>query len=495
MSCPLVTSPRPITLGALGTSLTWGADLPDQQRQAWPSVLQSMLRKRARRDDVFVFSGALRASSADFAALCFDELWGPSWSDARGVARAPRLDLAIVEYNWSSSAAQVAALVDALHARGIAVVGVLYYHPVNIHRLGKVKNDDTPWKNANSVGKHHTFVKVFHDRGVPFVNTSVLNEQYGWRAMLNTTKGIMSAAHLSPIGHVGIARLLTDLLLDTAAPGNAGCVEAFSLPRKPAVARGPALRGSRHRSSSSRNGGDGSNSGDGSGSGGGQAAARRQVDADADEAASAASAPGHSSVAPADYFCRIGSSLSDIVVEERSGSGGAGAAGGAISSDGTSGGGNDGAWKLVSEEGRTPGFVAGGGNATLRLSVPMPTGGRFLSLGFEKSARHRAHAAVSCAGACICAPLDMDVHSTKKYTYLQRSPPRWLMPISPAASSAPSSASLWPRGEASVPGAWCTVVVRASKLESGRLMLKALTLSSARAGNKSVSTNSLYSLP
>jgi hypothetical protein len=183
--CPLSASPRPIVVGALGTSLTWGSDLPHRETEAWPARLQARLRARLGRDDIFVHNGAMRASSADFAALCFDELWGREWQDARGVARPPRLDLAIIEYNWSSSAAQVAALVEALAARGIPSVGVLYYHPVNVHRLGRVKNDQTPDRGASSVGKHANFAKAFADRGVPYVNTSRLNEAFGWRAMLN----------------------------------------------------------------------------------------------------------------------------------------------------------------------------------------------------------------------------------------------------------------------------------------------------------------------
>ncbi len=51
MSCPLArpiggASERPIFIGAIGTSLTFGVDLPDPARQAWPRVLQSMLRSR-----------------------------------------------------------------------------------------------------------------------------------------------------------------------------------------------------------------------------------------------------------------------------------------------------------------------------------------------------------------------------------------------------------------------------------------------------------------
>ena len=198
-ACPIDSAPRPLSIGALGTSLTWGADLPSREIDAWPRVLQALLRARAGRDDIFVFNGAMRASSADFAALCFDELWGGAWADARGLARAPRLDLAIIEYTWSSSASQIGALIEALHARGIACIGILYYHPVNLARLGKVKNDPTPDYKASSIGRHATYARVFDAHRVPFVNTSLLNERYGWRRMMNTTRRILSAAAGGPL--------------------------------------------------------------------------------------------------------------------------------------------------------------------------------------------------------------------------------------------------------------------------------------------------------
>ena len=94
-----------------------------------------------------------------------------------------------------------------------------------MHRLGKVKNDPTPWRHATSVGKHASFARAFSERGVRFVNTSHLNEEYGWRAMLNTTRGILSAAHLSPLGHSGIARLLGALLTNSSE----GCADATLL--------------------------------------------------------------------------------------------------------------------------------------------------------------------------------------------------------------------------------------------------------------------------
>ena len=133
---------------------------------------------------------------------------------------------------------------------------------------------------------------------------------------------------------------------------------------------------------------------------------------------------------------------------------------------------------LFPPDGRTAGLVAAAVNATLTLSVPPPRRGRFLSLGFERSHRHHAAAAISCAGACVCAPITYDAHTSKKYTYLQRTSPRW---VEPAIVTSGSAAS-------------CDVIVRATRLDAGRLMLKAVTMATPRAGNRSVSTSSLYAL-
>ena len=109
----------------------------------WPGILQSVLRQTY--PNVWVINGAVRASSADLAALCFDELWGPQWIDANGAARAPRLDLAIVEYSWTSSQEQVDALIEALHRRAVPVLAFHYYHAVNPYRaFAKTKKGQAP---------------------------------------------------------------------------------------------------------------------------------------------------------------------------------------------------------------------------------------------------------------------------------------------------------------------------------------------------------------
>lgn len=423
MSCPIDAVQRPLMVGALGTSLTWGSDLPSRERDAWPTVLQQLLRARTNRADIFVFNGAMRASSADFAALCFDELWGPAWADGRGLARAPRLDLAVIEYTWSSSASQVSALIETLHSRGIPVLGVLYYHPVNLARLTKIKNDQTPDYHASSIGKHVSYAHVFDQHSVPYINTSHLNDRHGWRKMMNTTRGILSAAHLSPLGHHGIATLLTEQIYSSKE----SCAASFRLPQPPSSSSGTSSASS-----------------------------------------GASPLPPPPRPRSDDFFCRIGTSLGDMLDTTR-----------------TRG------WQvLVPADNRTPGIVATSLNASLSLLLPTPTNGRFMSLAFERSQWHQGTARVSCGGGCVCAPQEFDLHTTKKYTYLQRTRPRWLSARQSADGSSSSCTAA-----AAVASGWCEIAVQPITLTAGRLMIKAVTVSPPRAGNKSIGVNSLYSLP
>ena len=62
-------------------------------------------------------NAAVRASSADFAALCYDEIWPDR--------RRPHLDLAIVDYTFTSTAPQLTVLVDRLQSLGIPTLALL----------------------------------------------------------------------------------------------------------------------------------------------------------------------------------------------------------------------------------------------------------------------------------------------------------------------------------------------------------------------------------
>ena len=60
---------------------------------------------------------------------------------------------------------QVAALIASLHDRGVPALAVLYYHPVNLRRLGRFHDDPTPDLGASSIGRHQSFARVFENHG------------------------------------------------------------------------------------------------------------------------------------------------------------------------------------------------------------------------------------------------------------------------------------------------------------------------------------------
>ena len=108
----------PITIGALGNSITFGAGVG--ANRSWPVQLQKSLSARFGHNEsatetqvgsIRMLNGAIRASSADFAALCYDEIWRRA-----GWSHAPPLDIAIIDYSYTSSVGQLAALVDKLQS-------------------------------------------------------------------------------------------------------------------------------------------------------------------------------------------------------------------------------------------------------------------------------------------------------------------------------------------------------------------------------------------
>lgn len=107
-------------IGALGDSITYGAGVPESR--TWAALLQRHLQ-REFGPTVSVINGAVRASSADFAALCWDAIWQRAW---RGQGAPPRVSLAIIDYSFTSSPSQTAALIDRCRALDIPVVATLY---------------------------------------------------------------------------------------------------------------------------------------------------------------------------------------------------------------------------------------------------------------------------------------------------------------------------------------------------------------------------------
>ena len=98
-------------MGVLGNSIAAGVNVA--RKETWPSQLQAMhTHGRAVR----VLNRAVRASRADFAALCFEEL----------VPRTTHLDVAVIDYSYTSNTVQILALVDKLHSMGVPTIVLLY---------------------------------------------------------------------------------------------------------------------------------------------------------------------------------------------------------------------------------------------------------------------------------------------------------------------------------------------------------------------------------
>ena len=104
---------RPLVIGALGNSITFGISTNVSWLHSVEVALNSLsvldsTRKVLR---VHTVNGAVRASSADFAALCYDEIWR-----LRGIEPVPKLDVAVIDYSFTSSVSQMAFLVDRLRS-------------------------------------------------------------------------------------------------------------------------------------------------------------------------------------------------------------------------------------------------------------------------------------------------------------------------------------------------------------------------------------------
>ena len=113
--CGLFRPGSQAVIGVLGNSVAWGTGVPTGS--SWPSLLNRSLRARFG-PGITVVNGAVRASTPDFASLCWAEIWGSR--------RAPRLDVAVVDYSASGGASQLRALQDRIASRSIPSVGVAY---------------------------------------------------------------------------------------------------------------------------------------------------------------------------------------------------------------------------------------------------------------------------------------------------------------------------------------------------------------------------------
>ena len=115
---------QPFLIGVFGDSIAFGAGV--DARDSWPRQLEVQLRRTFGRGAVRVVNGAVRASSADFAALCWNEIWGPEWRAPNGAGRTPPIQLAIIDYAFTSSPKQLNALIDRCTSRKIPVLATLH---------------------------------------------------------------------------------------------------------------------------------------------------------------------------------------------------------------------------------------------------------------------------------------------------------------------------------------------------------------------------------
>ena len=116
VGCGLFRPGSQAVIGVLGNSIAWGQGAPTRRR-SWPSLLNRSLRARFG-PGITVVNGAVRASTPDFASLCWAEIWGRR--------RVPRLDVAVVDYSASGGVSQLRALQDRIASRSIPSVGVAY---------------------------------------------------------------------------------------------------------------------------------------------------------------------------------------------------------------------------------------------------------------------------------------------------------------------------------------------------------------------------------
>ena len=120
-NCPLLSSRgRPFVIGTVGTSISYGVGV--DPAAAWPRVLEAKLRRRFGQGVVAVANGAVRASTADFAALCWDAIWGRAGYHNRA---PPQLDLVVIEYTKSSTTWQLEMLLEKLVAMRLPLLAMV----------------------------------------------------------------------------------------------------------------------------------------------------------------------------------------------------------------------------------------------------------------------------------------------------------------------------------------------------------------------------------
>ena len=529
---------RPLVIGALGNSITFGISTNVSWLHSVEVALNSLsvldsTRKVLR---VHTVNGAVRASSADFAALCYDEIWR-----LRGIEPVPKLDVAVIDYSFTSSVSQMAFLVDRLRSlpRPPLVLALLYCPHTFWHKVAQqnqtwyvdrgdmaaqsalplaVSTNSTSWRRERShYVNEHDAEALMKERLPPAMARllkrrkiahrvaarAVWAEASGWLPAHPNGAGWLAtrAAATAVLHHKDvrcnfshpIEKSATSCVLngDTAQVELARPdeVDEYSWRRAmSAVAAGECLgdrlQGVREmlhargvpyttnalqlQRTAAQVLSDGGNFGSHPNELGHEIMAGAVTRLILEQTTAPQSPPPPP---PPPYEMRA--------VGKRGGSRARGGAMQQVCAMGTSVRTLFDATRSHGFEwvdpggGRTPGLAATetGAVATLRLQSPSLRTG-YMSLGMEKSYWSRAIAHISCVAPCECRHVTYDVHADKRYTYAQRSTPRWV--------------TLPPDGSV------CLVQVRVDEHRKGRVMVQAVTLAAPLAGNKSVSTNTLY---
>jgi hypothetical protein len=218
---------RPVIVGVLGNSFAWGAHMPgvalqDRRAAAWPARLHHVLRERIG-PSVHVINAAVRASAASFAHLCWDEIWGDAWSWF-GHPRAPRLDLAIVDYTLTSTVDELEELHDFLSWQGVPQYALLY---CGLKDKSRLRREGMSYEVRRArlgdacKAKHADYLHVLASRHVPYrlIGPGLLRRSgsKGVRTAddaLATTLKSIDGSELNAFGHQTLAADVASALSD-----------------------------------------------------------------------------------------------------------------------------------------------------------------------------------------------------------------------------------------------------------------------------------------
>lgn len=360
---------EPASIGIAGASVSAGSGL-DRASDVWHAVLASAVESIWPRSRTVWHCGAKPATTAAFAALCYDS-----------ILKRP-LDLLLVEYSWNTDiSSEMAALVSTALGRGTAVMAVDYQHAVRVqawkscgmdvskarllHRDAGITADGRAchlgalFNNPGRVKHWQVFAAdawPFYGFYIPVVSNGELNS---WRKMgrneslrLAQQWFVHDGTHPGAKGQMQIVRLLVHALFRAHERlASIGCdANDRAWPRAPAVPRG--------------------------------------------------------------RFCDIDVGLSSLQSETKSGVGWQ--------------------WAVRNSRGlRKPGFQTSTPGSVLRLRLSRSDANvegtissgddarRQLFVGFLRSYEGMGTARISCSGGCSCNPIDLDGHDAARQVSLE----------------------------------------------------------------------------